>query len=186
MPVLDRKPVGQDYDDEHHSRLVDRQHKNDNDASPMFVFLPIGSAVAVQWKDGGLWTHGTIVGTGDHNHNNYSYTIQLTTNGRRITCNRQHIKTTSVTADAYIQYQTTKHIHKQNDPLEDILEHIRNNPMAYAMPKQNNSSNIQKTNDEQQANNGQQGMRQDPRLKTMNIPREDTSYTQQDNKVLKT
>ena len=47
MPVLDRKPVGEDYDDEHHSRLVDRQHKNDNDASPMFAFIPIGSAVAV-------------------------------------------------------------------------------------------------------------------------------------------
>ena len=28
--------------------------------------------------------------------------------------------------------------------------------------------------------------RQDPRLNTMNIPREDTGYTQQGNKVLKT
>ena len=87
MPVLDRKSVGKDNDDEHHSRLVDRQHKNDNDASPMFAFIPIGSAVAVQQEDGGLWTNGTIVGTGDHNHNNCSYTIQLTTNGRRITRN---------------------------------------------------------------------------------------------------
>ena len=58
--------------------------------------------------------------------------------------------------------------------------------MAYATPKQNNSSNIQKTNDEQQVNNGQQGRRQDPGQITMNIPREDTGYTQQDNKVLKT
>ena len=123
----------------------------------------------VQQEDGGPWTHGTIVGTGDHNHNYCSYTIQLTTNGRRITCNRQHIKLTSVTADAYIQYQVTKHIHKQNDLLEDILECIRNNPMAYVMPKQNNSNNIQKPNDEQQANNGQQGRRQDPKQKTMNI-----------------
>ena len=75
------------------------------------------------------------------------------------------MKPTSITADAYIQYQATKHIHKQNDPLEDILEHIRNNPMAYPMPKQNNSNNIKKTNDEQQANNSQQGRRQDPRQK---------------------
>ena len=52
MPVLDRKPVGEDYDEEHHSRLVDRQHKNDNDALPMFAFILIGSAVAVQWEDG--------------------------------------------------------------------------------------------------------------------------------------
>ena len=78
----------------------------------MFAFIPIGSAVVVQQEDGGPWTHGTIVGTGDHNHNNCSYTIQLTTNGRRITHNRQHVKPTSVTADTYIQYQATKHIHK--------------------------------------------------------------------------
>ena len=88
MPVLDRKPVGEDYDYEHYSRFVDRQHRNDNDASAMFGFIPIGSAVVVQWEDGGLWTHGTVVGTGDHNHNYCSYTIQLATNGRRITHNR--------------------------------------------------------------------------------------------------
>ena len=57
--------------------------------------------------------------------------------------------------------------------------------MAYAMTKQNSSNNTQKTNDEQQANNGQQGRRQDPRQKTMNIQKEDTGYTQQDNEVLK-
>ena len=65
IPVLDRKPIGRDYDDEHHSRLIDRQHKNNNDASPIFVSVPIGSAIGVQWEDSGLWTHGTIVGTGD-------------------------------------------------------------------------------------------------------------------------
>ena len=102
MPILDRKPVGEDYEDQHHSRLVDRQHKNDKDASPMFAFIPIGSTLAVQWEGGGPWTHGTIVGTGDHSHNDHSYTIQLTTNGRRITCNKQDIKPASVMVDAYI------------------------------------------------------------------------------------
>ena len=47
MPVLDRKLIGGDYDDEHHSRLIDRQHKNDNDVSPIFESIPIGSAVVV-------------------------------------------------------------------------------------------------------------------------------------------
>ena len=75
MPVLDRKPIGGDNDDEHQSRLIDRQHKNNNDASPVFASLPIGSAVAVQWEDGGPWTHGTIVGKADHNHHGHSYTI---------------------------------------------------------------------------------------------------------------
>ena len=88
MPVLDHKPVRQDYDDNHHSKLVDRQYKNDNDTSPVFSHIPIGSAVAVQQEDGGLWTHGTIVDTGNHNHHDRSYTIQLTTNGRCITQNR--------------------------------------------------------------------------------------------------
>ena len=48
MPVLDRKPIGEDYDDEQHSRLIDRQHRNNNDTSPIFTSIPIGSAVVVQ------------------------------------------------------------------------------------------------------------------------------------------
>ena len=28
MPVLDHKPIGKDNDDEHHSKLIHRQHKN--------------------------------------------------------------------------------------------------------------------------------------------------------------
>ena len=42
------KHIGEDYDDEHHSRLLERQHKNNNDASPIFASIPVGSAVAVQ------------------------------------------------------------------------------------------------------------------------------------------
>ena len=42
MPVLDQKPIGKDYDDKHHSRLLERQHKNNNDASPIFASIPIG------------------------------------------------------------------------------------------------------------------------------------------------
>ena len=50
MPVIDRKPVGGDNDDEHHSKLVHRQHKNDtnNDALPISTSNPIGSTVVVQ------------------------------------------------------------------------------------------------------------------------------------------
>ena len=48
MPVLDQKHTGTDFDDKHHSKLVDRQYKNDNDASPVFASLPTGSAVVVQ------------------------------------------------------------------------------------------------------------------------------------------
>ena len=88
MPVLDRKPASVDNDDEHHKILMYRQGKNDpnNDTSQAFVSIPIGSTVAVQWEDGGPWTHGTIVGKGDHNHHNRSYKIQVTTTGKLITC----------------------------------------------------------------------------------------------------
>ena len=50
MPVIDRKPIGGDNDNEHHSKLFHRQHKNGTniDASPVFVSIPIGSAVVVQ------------------------------------------------------------------------------------------------------------------------------------------
>ena len=50
MPVIDRKPIGGDSDDEYHSKLVHRQHKNDtnNDTSQVVAPIPIGSTVVVQ------------------------------------------------------------------------------------------------------------------------------------------
>ena len=88
MPGLDCKPVGQDHDDNHHGKLRDRQHKNDNDTPPVFPYIPIGSAVAIQQDNSRPWTHGAIVSIGSHNHHGRSYTIQFTTNGRCITRNR--------------------------------------------------------------------------------------------------
>ena len=58
--------------------------------------------------------------------------IQLTTNDRCITENRGHIKPTSVTADAYFQYQSNKQSNIKNRPLTDILNNINKNPTAYA------------------------------------------------------
>ena len=131
MPVLDHKPVGQDHDDDHYGKLIDRQHKNDNDTPPVFPYIPIGSAVVVQWEYGGPWTHGMVVNVGDHNHHGRSYTIQLTTNGRCITCNRWHIKPTTVTAYAYLQPQSNKQPNITTDPLADLLNNINKNPSAY-------------------------------------------------------
>ena len=37
MPLVDRKPLGQDHDDDHHIKLVERQRKNDNDTSPVII-----------------------------------------------------------------------------------------------------------------------------------------------------
>ena len=131
MPALDRKPVSVDNDDEHHKKLKHRQGKNNpnNDTSQVFASNPIGSTAAVQWEDRGLWTHGTIVGTGNHNHHSRSYKIQVTTTGRIITCNIQHIKPTSITAEDYMHYQARKHT--KMDPLDAILDHIQKTPHSY-------------------------------------------------------
>ena len=195
MPVLDQKPIGKDYDHEHHSRLLDRQHKNNNDASPIFTSIPIGSAVMVQWEDGAPWTHGTVVDTRDHNHHDCTYVIQLTTNGRRITQNMQHIKPTSVTAERYLNYQTTKHSNTWNDPLEDILKCISNNPTVYANMHTNNN-NIHNIQWHQLTKHTQQGwgedksqqsskiINKDHRQKTLNTP-ENSGRVQPYSKVVK-
>ena len=145
MPVLDCKSIciWKDSDDKHHSKLVDRQHRNNNDASPVFASFPTGSAGVVQWEDGTLWTHGTVGGTGDHNHHDRAYTVQLTMNGRWIRHNRQHIKPTSVSADTYLHYHATKQSHTRTDSLQDILKHINNNPMVYSSVYTNNINNQQ-------------------------------------------
>ena len=88
MPVLDHKHFGEDCDDDHHNKVVDRQQKNNNDASPVFACISMGSAVVIQQEDGRSWIHGTIVGTGNHNHHDRPYPIQLTPNERCITQNR--------------------------------------------------------------------------------------------------
>ena len=141
MPVVDCKPIRQDCDDDNHSKLIDRQGKNDNDTSPVFSNIPIGSAVAVQHEDGGPWTHGTVVDTGNHNHHDRSYIIQLTKNGRCISGNRWHIKPTTVMADTYLQHQANKQSNTKTDPLTEILNNINRNPAIYATRKMRSINN---------------------------------------------
>ena len=53
----------------------------------------------VEQEDGGPWTHGTVVGRGDHNHNNKSYTVSITKTGCFIPRNCKHIKTAHITVE---------------------------------------------------------------------------------------
>ena len=69
---------------------------------------------------------------GDHNHHDKSYTIQLTTNGRCITFNGLHIRPTTVMANTYLQYHSTKQQNARADPLADIINNITKNAVAYA------------------------------------------------------
>ena len=39
----------------------------------------------VQHKDGGTWTHDTVMRSGDHNYNDRSYMIHITKTGQIVT-----------------------------------------------------------------------------------------------------
>ena len=152
MPVLDCKPIRQDCDDNHHSKLVDRQGKNNNDTSRVFSNIPIGSAVAVQHEYAGPWTYGTIVSMGNHNDHGRSYIIQLTKNGRCISRNKQHIKPTTVTTDIYQQHQYNKQSSIKTNPLAHILNDIKRNPAIYTTRQASNVNNTSEQCNDQTTN----------------------------------
>ena len=150
MPILDCKPLVEDCDDECHAKLTERQQKNNNDTSAIFPCIPTGSAVAGPARR--LWT----MDSWDFSRHRQpqppsSYTIQLTINGRCITCNRHHIKPTAVTADTYIQYHSTKQQNTRADPLAEILNNITKNPAAYATRQTMNASEQSNTKQKEEA-----------------------------------
>ena len=61
--MVNRLPINLNNDDEHCEALVKRQTKNDknHDTSENYASFPLQSTVAVQYEDGGLWTHGIVV-----------------------------------------------------------------------------------------------------------------------------
>ena len=145
MPVINRSPVGTDNNEEHHKAIIDRQSTNDksNDASKSFVSFPIGSTVVVQWEDGGPYTHGSIEAKYDCNHQNRSCKIWITTRGKVVTCNRQHIKPTTISTEHYLQDQLCKQT--KSDLPDNILAHLEKQPYA--------SNIINNTNDGQNSCN---------------------------------
>ena len=118
----------------------------------MFSNIPIGSAVAVQHEDNRPWTHGTVVNTGNHNHHDRSYIIQLTKNGRCISQNRWHIKPTTVTENTYLQHQSNKQSNIKTDPLAEILNNINRNPAIHTTRQVRNINNTCEQYNEQTAN----------------------------------
>ena len=109
MPIINRIPINPDKDDDHCKVLVRRQIRNDMnyDTARKYDLFLIGSTVAVLQEDGGPWTQGTIVGRSNHNHNNRSYTIQITMTGHIVIRNSKHIITTPITAEQYLRDQHT-------------------------------------------------------------------------------
>ena len=104
MPRINRPPVNSNNDDEHHEALIKRHRRNDmnQDTSINYTSFLFGSTVAAHQEDGGPWTHGTVVGRGDHNHNRL-HMIHITKTGKLITGNSKHVKAAPITAEQYPQ-----------------------------------------------------------------------------------
>ena len=104
MPIINRLPINTNKDDEHYEALVTRETRNDKnyDTTRSYDSFPIGSTVVVQQEDDRPWTHGTVVGRGDHNHNNRSYMIRISKTGGIVTRNSKHSKTIPLTAEQYL------------------------------------------------------------------------------------
>ena len=103
--------------------------------------------------------------------------------GRIITCNRQHIKLMSITAEEYIHYQAKK---RQTDPLDAILDHIKNNPQSYSNEITHNKNNdCQDIHGEQGAKNNPQGNDQEDIQKILNKTRLETDYIQKGENTFK-
>ena len=66
-------------------------------------------------------------------------------------------------------YQARKHTNIQTDPLDTILNHIRNNPQSYSNRiTHNNNNDSQGTHGEHQAKNNSQGGKQEKTEKIAN------------------
>ena len=127
-----------------------------------------------------------IVGTSDHNHHDRSYAIQLTSNGRCITHNRQYIKPTSITVDTYLQYIATKQHCTRTNPLADILNGINKTPAAH-VNVQTNSSDNKSRQYEQHPSQKQKGEAQDKehsKAVTNNEQRQEKTSAPIDKRVL--
>ena len=110
MTILTRLSLNSN-NDEHYEALINRQSKNkNNDTSRNYAFIPTGSTLMVQCKDGGPWTHGTIVKrvtiitTTTTDHIQYF----LTQTGLLITRNNHHVKPIQKTAEQYLWDKTDK------------------------------------------------------------------------------
>ena len=80
MPIINRLPINIGNDDKHNDVLFSGHTNNDRkyDTTRNYASFSIGSTVVVQEGDGGPWTHGIVIGRGDHNQSNSSYTVRLT------------------------------------------------------------------------------------------------------------
>ena len=110
MLKLNRPPINTNNDDDHYKTLVEIQSKagKNYDTLRNYNLIPIGSTVVDQSEDKGPWTHGTVMGKEDNNHNDQEYKIHMTKTGQLITRNRKHVKVMPITSKQYLRDQLSK------------------------------------------------------------------------------
>ena len=121
MPIVNRLLINPNNEDEHYEVLATRQTRNckNYDTTRSYDPFSIGSTVVVQQGDDGLCTYGTVVGRGDHNHNNRSCMIRISKTGWIVIRNSKHVKATPITAEQYLSDQINKNT---TDPFNEILK----------------------------------------------------------------
>ena len=116
MLRIDKTPVTHNHNEEHHNTLQVHQNKaieNNHTLKDLFV-MPTGSAVAIQCKDGQIWTHDTIDKQEDTNDISQSYRIHnIKTEFILIKTKTHQKKTNSSRAIPKRTISTSQYIYKQ-------------------------------------------------------------------------
>ena len=98
LPQVNRKPTSVNADIEYYEALKAYHDKylKGSDTQEDSHYFPLGSTLAVQYEDGGLWMHGVTEEASNTDHNRWSYIIRVTKTGRLIMHNRRHIYRTLI------------------------------------------------------------------------------------------
>ena len=102
---MNRLPVIFNANDECYEALQTWQDKYINGSDThkdSFSFL-MGSTLAIQCKDGGLWIHGIVEEVKGTDHHGCSYIIRVRKTGRLIVHYMGHIHSTLITTEQYLQ-----------------------------------------------------------------------------------
>ena len=86
LPRLSTLPILCNSDENNHTaNQTGNPNQTEADSCIHIPFLPIGSTVALQWKDRGPCVHGTIIGNRSEDHNRRCYKIRVMKTGCIIT-----------------------------------------------------------------------------------------------------
>ena len=122
LPKFIRTPMIFDNDESNHAALIKRQSHvyTGTDTCEHILFLPTGSTVALQCKNGEHWMHGIVVAHRSDYHHSRSYRIQVSKAGYIITRTSRHVKTTPVKTEEYLRNEVRKYINQGAKSFDEL------------------------------------------------------------------